>query len=308
MAWVNMQIRSAARAFWGTRLARADLRQSKAQLENPVLGIKRLFAAHSPHNDDEKPIFILSAGWRSGSTLLQRLISSGQNVLIWGEPYDRANIVQSLMRTAAPFSRTWPPDGLIEATENLEALTSSWTANLYPSEAEIFAAHREFFMRLFAVPARELGAQHWGLKEVRFGYAEAIYLHALFPEARFLFIRRPLEDAYRSYRDFSGSMAWYAHWPDVPAFTPYGFAKHWGRMTQEIADAAQETGGFLIEYEDLARGEINWRALSDYCGFAIDSRVLQRRIGGRNNAAKKTISGFERLGLNLGRRAAAGKT
>ena len=30
------------------------------------------------------PLFILSAGWRSGSTLLQRLIISAKGVVIWG--------------------------------------------------------------------------------------------------------------------------------------------------------------------------------------------------------------------------------
>ena len=33
----------------------------------------------------EKPVFILSSSWRSGSTFLQRLITHSNEILIWGE-------------------------------------------------------------------------------------------------------------------------------------------------------------------------------------------------------------------------------
>ena len=41
--------------------------------------------AHSDFPQD--PVFVLAAGWRSGSTWVQRgLMTSGQ-IVIWGEPY-----------------------------------------------------------------------------------------------------------------------------------------------------------------------------------------------------------------------------
>lgn len=42
--------------------------------------------------DCENPVFILSAGWRSGSTLLHRMIMADEKVMIWGEPYAHSNI------------------------------------------------------------------------------------------------------------------------------------------------------------------------------------------------------------------------
>lgn len=40
-----------------------------------------------PWNDtQENPIFIFSAGWRSGSTLIQWMVNSSGNVLIRGNP------------------------------------------------------------------------------------------------------------------------------------------------------------------------------------------------------------------------------
>lgn len=294
-------VRFAIRMALGSRQARADQQKSRAQRANPAPGIKRLFDAPVAE-DAEAPIFILSAGWRSGSTLLQRLICSGEEVLIWGEPYDRATPVQSLARMAAPFSESWPPAGYVKPSEDLD-LAATWVANLYPPPEALRAAHRAFLMQLFAEPARALGAKRWGFKEVRLGHAEALYLQALFPKARFLFIRRRLADAYRSYRDFSGGMAWYADWPEAPAFTPYGFAKHWARMAAELEQAAKDTGGVLIEYEDLAAGEIDWQRLSDYCGFPIDDSVLKRKVGGRREDAADGVSRLERIGLALGKRA-----
>jgi len=295
------QLRFAIRMALGSRQARTDQKQSRAQQADPAPGVKRLFA-EPVAEDGEAPIFILSAGWRSGSTLLQRLICSGEEVFIWGEPFDRATPIQSMARMAAPFSDTWPPAGYVKPSEDLD-LAATWVANLYPPTDALRAAHRAFLMALFAEPARALGAKRWGFKEVRLGYAEALYLHALFPKARFLFIRRKLTDAYRSYRDFSGGMAWYADWPDAPAFTPYGFAKHWARMASELERAAKETGGVLIEYEDLAAGEIDWASLSDYCGFQIDDSVLKRKVGGRREDAADQVSRLERIGLALGQRA-----
>lgn len=46
--------------------------------------------------DHEEPIFLMAAGWRTGSTLLQRLIMSDSRVLMWGEPYHECGLIQNL--------------------------------------------------------------------------------------------------------------------------------------------------------------------------------------------------------------------
>src|SRR5688572_31225972 len=59
--------------------------------------------------DREAPIFIFAAGWRSGSTLLQRLLISGGDALIWGEPYSPSDIVGRLTESLRIFSQEFPP-------------------------------------------------------------------------------------------------------------------------------------------------------------------------------------------------------
>ena len=295
--------RSIAKLFLGTRDARRTRRQSMAQMRQPEAGIKHLFAPQDAEGSafEETPIFVLSAGWRSGSTLLQRLVCSGKDVLIWGEPYDRSNLIQTLARSAAPFSESWPPEGYIKPSEDLDALSHQWTANLYPPASALRAAYRAFMIDLFAKPASELGAVRWGLKEVRFGYAEAAFLKSLFPNARFLFIRRRLPDAYLSYKGFNGSMNWFADWPDKAVFTPFAFARHWARLRRETEQAAQDTGGILIEYEALVAGQVDIQQLSDYCDIAIDDSILSNRVGsGKKEKAGPKLTGLERLLLSCG--------
>ena len=63
-------------------------------------------------SDLEKgPVFLFSAGWRSGSTLLQRLITHGGEVMMWGEPFGaldaltRGVIQEELIKVSTNFAR-----------------------------------------------------------------------------------------------------------------------------------------------------------------------------------------------------------
>ena len=79
----------------------AQARAQHRQLVKGYTGIESGLAAiesvcPAPKEDAAAPIFLLSAGWRSGSTLLQRLIMSDKHVLIWGEPYDECGAIQAM--------------------------------------------------------------------------------------------------------------------------------------------------------------------------------------------------------------------
>ena len=67
----------------------------------------------SPSTDE--PVFVLAAGWRSGSTLLQRMLM--RHCLVWGEPFGRAMLIDSLAQPLQTFTDTWPPDGMFRALQ-----------------------------------------------------------------------------------------------------------------------------------------------------------------------------------------------
>lgn len=59
----------------------------------------------------EKPVFIFSSSWRSGSTLLQRYITASGEVLVWGETVDALGSLRDAMacweQTTAESSRSF---------------------------------------------------------------------------------------------------------------------------------------------------------------------------------------------------------
>ncbi|MBX2847128.1 MAG: sulfotransferase, partial [Acidiferrobacterales bacterium] len=146
--------------------------------------------------DESSPIFILAAGWGSGSTLVQRIVMSSQEVLVWGEPYDRAAPVHRISSTISPIEGDWPPESHYGSVESLDNLSKSWVANLAPPIESLRTAHLAFFNSWLGLNKEQNEATRWGLKEVRLTIDHARYLKWLYPNARFLFVYRDLLPGY----------------------------------------------------------------------------------------------------------------
>ncbi len=234
----------------------------------------------------EDPLFVLSAGWRSGSTLLQRMLLSDPGVMVWGEPHDRARIIQSLCDQWRPFSSTWPNEKHQSPLEETEALADAWPANRSPTVDALRQAHRLFFDRAFGEPARAAGRCRWGVKEVRFGAGELAYLRWLFPGARFLLLVRDPFDAYLSYRQRG---PWFFDWPEAPPRGPAAFGAIWSRLATEFHAHSTDAACMLVRYEDL---EEQAPAIAHHAGLqtiATPSSLSVQRGGA-------TVQGPDRLG------------
>lgn len=222
------------------------------------------------------PIFIFSAGWRSGSTFLQRWIMTGKNVLIWGEPYRHSGLVPSLAGQLKAFTRHWPKDHFFAASHGPDDdLTNSWVANLYPALSDFMDAHISYFEHLFAKPALAAGKSGWGLKEVTLRVEHACYLKWLFPNARFLFLYR---DPYRAYGSYRNWRDWYRTWPDEPVFNAARFGSLWKDLTVDFLQNHHKTGGLLLSYEEL-QAQTTKSRLEDYLGFDLGDASSLVRVG-----------------------------
>jgi hypothetical protein len=232
--------------------AAAGLRESAVRAASSLPDRLRDVDARWPDGDDEPlacedPIFILSAGWRSGSTLLQRMILADGRVMVWGEPFAHAHPIQRMSAMWRAFTAEWPnlrhtmpPAG--------EPLHQSWVANLSPPVRELRAGQRRFLDRVFGEPARRMGRAAWGIKEVRWDTQHAVWLRWLFPQARFLFLVRHPHDAYLSYKPRG---PWFFRWPEMPVQGASAFANVWSHLAADFHRHHCDVGGLLVRYEDL---------------------------------------------------------
>lgn len=227
---------------------------------------------------DDQPIFVLAAAWRSGSTLLQRLVMSSGEAFLWGEPYHQCSYVQRMADSLRGFSDEWPAPTIIHEPRANGAVTydDAWVANLFPAVAHLVDAHRDFFRRLYGQPVYDGGYTRWGFKEVRLGIEHARYLRLLFPRARFLFLVR---DPYKSYRSYRMFQTWYDRWPDRPIETARDFGEYWRRLAGGFVAGHDALGAPLVRYEEITRGGANDVArLASYLDVAMRAEVLEHRV------------------------------
>lgn len=210
---------------------------------------------------DARPIFIFAAGWRSGSTLVQRMLTSADDIMIWGEAYSRSQLAGTLLSQFRAITMDWPLERYVAHAFEGE-LDNQWIANIYPSFDHLIRAHRAFFTELFAIPAQAMGRPRWGFKEVRLTSEHALYLKLLYPAAKFVFLYRNPVDAYLSFHNYIKTD--YAAWPERPIVSARDFGALWCEMVADFAENHQAVDGMLIRYEDLLLDPSAHRKLSDY--------------------------------------------
>ena len=228
------------------------------------------------------PIFIFSAGWRSGSTLLQRLLTASNELLIWGEA---GGALGSLAEVELGYRQMLAPGEVIfknglggngaqqyeEFRKNGKDAVHKWIACLNAPFETIHSAFHAFMEGVYARPAAELGYPRWSVKEVRCGLAITEFLRTLYPGAKFVFLlRHPMECLSSLKRH-----GWMDR-PNDPRALEF-YARHWVRLAGEFRQAPF---GMRIRHEDLVSDPSVLEKLRDYLemqhiddGFIAHSRV-----------------------------------
>jgi hypothetical protein len=134
------------------------------------------------------PILILASGQRCGSTLVQRLLTSHPDVLVWGEHGGGVRDVLEASRTMKLWDDGVQGDVLRREFE--EDAHQGWIANMLAGPDAFANAARAYLDALFAAPAAERGRRRWGFKEVRFGLEEANLVRDLYPDTRVVHVTR----------------------------------------------------------------------------------------------------------------------
>ena len=237
----------------------------------------------------EAPIFLMSAGWRSGSTLLQRMICSDRTVLMWGEPF--GDLIP-IARLAASVAEMGPQSAHLNYPfkEGAGTLANEWIANLNPGVSALRAAHLAYFDRLFGVPAKWHGYSCWGVKCVRLTAFHAAYLKWLYPHAKFIFlVRHPLM-AYQSYK----GRRWYLVRPNYRVDNALRFVVHWRFLAASFHYEHHQLGAMLVRYEDLLSNSKTLDALEEFLSIRIQRDLLERKVGS-SEVSKNPLRVWERL-------------
>lgn len=221
------------------------------------------------------PVLILAAGQRCGSTLIQRLLSSHPEVLIWGE---HAGQLRQILAVSRRLHEWTAEHGQLGRLGYERAGHQSFMANLTPEAVHIDEAARAFTETLFARPAQSAGRPIWGFKEVRYGLAEAVAIRELFPDCRVVHIVRDPRDVLRSLdvweRAGSG-------WPRSDTEVVVG---DWTRVAGSFWSGSADLPPWVlrVRYEDLTSDPMRWCArIGEHCGLEtdlFDTTVFDKRI------------------------------
>lgn len=227
---------------------------------------------------DVSPIFVLALGWGSGSTLIQRILMTDPSLLVWGEPYGRMGLITSVTAALSAVTDKWPRDRFVKELAGDE-LTQNFVANHYPPAADLLEGYRALMLRTYSEPAQRRGFDRWGLKEVRLCAGDAALLARLFPNARFVVVKRDPYDCYRSSQDMT------TRWRhDTVIDTAERFAKLWSEMAGTWVDPPKALAHVVVSYEDVAAGRYDFRSLEEFVGLKLDeTKALGVRAGQRGN-------------------------
>jgi hypothetical protein len=251
------------------------------------------FEMPAPREDEPGPVFLLATGWRTGSTLLQRVLMTDRRLILWGEPLGRFGLLTRLSEAVCGMQQGWPPPDYWVERRPPGDLTTSWIANLFPPADDFRASLRALFERWLGDPARTRGYARWGFKEVRLGAAEATLLRWLYPSAQFVVSSRNPIDAYRSLKGSASDWSLYARWPDRKVDCVVSFARHWDSIASSWGNAPPELAPFVVRYEEVGAGW-HFAPLASRLRLSLDpAPALAVRVGETGRPA--ALSLLERI-------------
>ena len=239
----------------------------------------------------DRPVVLAGSG-RCGSTLLQSVLNTNQDFLIWGEHNGfLRHVAESYY--GAPHPRF--PDRLqLSSLQRIKRLRDArhWPAwdNLC-GEAEFRERYRDFLKSFFADPAGQ--AKRWGFKEIRYGNDAGDQtlrlLFECFPETRLIIvIREPLPTIFSilSRWVFADQRNGDARVDDLDQQI-LAVADSWNERYMQLRSLLETyaPNSLALHYEDLASAQTQRRLASFLDTSSFD---YQRIIAKVKDASNKT--------------------
>lgn len=223
--------------------------------------------------------FVFGATGRSGTTLLQRLLNSSKQIMVFGEDvYLARQLPEALFNLVHNFVAVG--EGALADRRKFISGEDFWTPRLYPDLHKYFEhSLRSFYSTVgFVAQAAvaQQGVKKWGVKLPDPSGMRT--LMSLLPEARFIFVYRDLFDVARSYK----ARGWTAELVKMK-----NVGETW-RTNLENNLPIQSNSVLKIKYEDLIANQNFWiKRLEEFAGVtSIKPSVFGRKINVFDNVQK----------------------
>lgn len=219
------------------------------------------------------PVFLLASGQRCGSTLVQRLLNSHPDVLIWGEQHGYLNGFLREYRALLEWETEYSGHRDTYVRHGYDV----FAANMVPSDVEIRFAAAEHIKALFGTAAASLGKSRWGFKEVRYDAAVARFLQRCFPSSCVVHLTRDIVDCFISLKHWENAPGpWNRRWTE-------SFVNEWVRINASFIDTTDTLPHVMsIRYEDmLEQPRVFGERLASFIDVNVqmlDLTVFDRRI------------------------------
>ncbi|WP_027086221.1 sulfotransferase [Cohnella panacarvi] len=222
-------------------------------------------------------IIISAAVHRSGSTLLQRIVNSRKENLIWGEHQGVVTNFLDIYKQVRTYSLDYRKErnAYFGSDENPNVWTATMTPEFPFVEQGVVESVRAFLNALYS----QYRDSHdtIGFKEVRYGEQELKLLRKCYPEAEFLLVvRNPIH----TWQSLMNCRGWYKD--DVRTT-----ANKWNHNTGGyLALAGSDPKSHLIVYENLIRKDPATLDTVEACAKVPRQQILNvmsHKVGSTSN-------------------------
>jgi len=237
----------------------------------------------------QKRIFLFSAGWRTGSTLLQRLITTSREVFMWGELHYLGKEYLNLNKQLEDCLIQW--HNAEHLRQKLDShIDNVEDANLNPPIEIKNRGFSSFLDTLYYYDDIANAFSGWGWKTVRYGEEMYNFLKNIFPAAYHVFLVR------NPYHCLESAKA--AGYYDGNGFRQTVFV--YKKLLEEFHAIAMKEKVFVIRYEDLI-GDIQTRnSLFSYLGIGnVDLNLLRNTSKSKHAALSNSEIKFVRSQLKI---------
>ncbi len=219
------------------------------------------------------PVVVTAPTARNGITLLQRLLNSSRQIIVYGENKHLCEHATCLVYSAAGIHTSGAAELGLARKRFLTETTEFWSSSLWPDTGLYLQRTIEGFARLvdvYEVCSQRYGFSRWGIKHPFSSLVDFDRFFSLLPAGQFIYVYRNPFDVARSAkaRQF--------------ATTPADFVRLASNWRESVAAVrrAQRANLLVIKYEALVADPEPWLArIEEFTGiYNIDRSVMHRRF------------------------------